>query len=151
MGEDSAALRTRSTKPKLPSFTDRLLVVRLEDEANLDPSLVAYLRAQEAAAEAEAATRHLKKVIQQLNTQSALLMLDIPCPHASQPRQGVWFGPLTCMFEVHVYKDRSESPVFAKLSYSQHTHPCSASKQSFPNSVSVSRSCVKFAVQLSGL
>lgn len=62
MSEASAALRTRSTRPKIPSFTDRLLLVRLEDEANLDPSLVAYLRAQEAAAEAEAVTRLLNKV-----------------------------------------------------------------------------------------
>lgn len=64
MGEEagSAALRTRSTRPKLPGLSDRLRVVRLEGDEDVDPLLVAFLRAQEAAAEAEAAIRLANKV-----------------------------------------------------------------------------------------
>lgn len=62
MSEEPAALRTRSTRPKLPGLSDRLRVVRLEGEEDVDPLLVAFLRAQEAAAEAEAAVRLANKV-----------------------------------------------------------------------------------------
>ncbi|MEW5311496.1 MAG: hypothetical protein WDW38_003206 [Sanguina aurantia] len=62
MGDEPAALRTRSTRPKLPGLSDRLRVVRLEGDEDVDPLLVAFLRAQEAAAEAEAAVRLANKV-----------------------------------------------------------------------------------------
>ncbi|MEW5303997.1 MAG: hypothetical protein WDW36_006640 [Sanguina aurantia] len=61
MGDEPAALRTRSTRPKLPGLSDRLRVVRLEGDEDVDPLLVAFLRAQEAAAEAEAAVRLANK------------------------------------------------------------------------------------------